>query len=161
MFKITSIAFLLMVLSALNGLAQAETEKPSFGIEIFNLPNNELGNHVQSIAQDSFGFIWFGSQYGLHRWDGYKFKTYLNDPLDSNSISSSYVEHIYVARDGSLWLGTWGGGLNHFDPSTEVFTAYSFDANNPNSLSNNFVSDVIEDQEGNIWVATQYGINRF
>ncbi|MEM8524316.1 MAG: two-component regulator propeller domain-containing protein [Bacteroidota bacterium] len=161
MLKLTSILFITLLLLVQNGLAQQKEVPPSFHFEIFDLPNNELGNHVQTIAQDSFGFIWFGSQYGLHRWDGYKFKTYLHDPLDSISISSSYVEHIHVAKDGSLWLGTWGGGLNHFDPSTEIFTSYFHDAENPNSLSNNFVSDVLEDRDGNIWIATQYGVNRF
>ncbi|MEN0048545.1 MAG: two-component regulator propeller domain-containing protein, partial [Bacteroidota bacterium] len=160
LLKLTGILFVVMLLLVQHSPAQQEDAPPSFHFEIFDLPNNELGNHVQSIAQDSFGFIWFGSQYGLHRWDGYKFKTYLNDPLDTTSISSSYVEHIYVAKDGSLWLGTWGGGLNHFDPSTEVFTAYLHDADDPTSLSNNFVSDVLEDREGNVWVATQYGVNR-
>ena len=86
------------------------------------------------MTQDSFGYMWFGTQGGLHRWDGYEFKTYRNDPLDSNSISFSYVEFMYVAKDGSLWLGTWGGGLNHFDHETEKFTSFEHDPKNEASL---------------------------
>ncbi len=130
-----------------------------FRFEKFNLPNGGLGNHLQCMAQDSFGFMWFGSQYGLHRWDGYQFKAFMHDPMDSTSISSSYVEAMYVARDGSLWLGTFGNGLNRFDPATEVFTRYANDPDGPQSLSSNFVTDILGDAAGNIWVATVDGLN--
>jgi len=131
-----------------------------FRFEEFELPNGILGNHLQCIVQDSFGFMWFGSQNGIHRWDGYQFKTYTHDPLDSTSISSSYVESMYVARDGSLWLGTIGQGLNRFDPGTEQFTTYLNDPDDPRSLSSNFITDIIEDSEGHIWLTTTNGLNR-
>jgi streptogramin lyase len=65
--------------------AQEITAPPGFRFENFALPGGELGNHVQTIVQDSSGFLWFGSQYGLHRWDGYQFKTYLTNALDAGS----------------------------------------------------------------------------
>ncbi|MCB0706796.1 MAG: response regulator [Saprospiraceae bacterium] len=142
-------------------LSQAqEASTRSFRFELFDLPNGESGNHVQSIAQDSVGFMWFASQFGLHRWDGYQFKTYLNDPLDPRSISSSYVEYLYVAKDGTLWLGTWGGGLSAFDQKTEVFTNYHHEQGNPESLSDDFISEITEDGQGYLWVATQHGLSR-
>ncbi|MBK6901924.1 MAG: response regulator [Saprospirales bacterium] len=135
-------------------------EEPTFRFDLFELPHGEEGNHVQSIAQDSFGFIWFGSRHGLHRWDGYQFKTYVFKPYDANSLSSNYIEYIYVARDGSLWIGAWGGGLSHFNPKTEVFTRYKHIPENPASLSNDFVSEILEDRQGYLWVATLQGLNR-
>ena len=48
--------------------------------------------------------MWFASKNGLHRWDGYQFKTYQHDPADTTSIAGNYVEYIYLAKDGSLWL---------------------------------------------------------
>ncbi|MCB9353978.1 MAG: helix-turn-helix domain-containing protein [Lewinellaceae bacterium] len=151
---------LLTVAATLRLNAQQSATPPTFRFEIFHLPGGELGNHVQSIAQDSAGFMWFGSQYGLHRWDGYRFKTFLTNTLDSGAISSNYVEYIYVSKDGSLWLGTWGGGLNHFDPKTQRFTQYLHDPLNPASLSNNYVTQVLEDKDGYMWVSTLYGLNR-
>ncbi|MCB0535555.1 MAG: hypothetical protein KDD14_25345, partial [Saprospiraceae bacterium] len=138
---------LLPVATMLRLNAQQSATPPTFRFEIFHLPGGELGNHVQSIAQDSAGFMWFGSQYGLHRWDGYRFKTFLTNALDSGAISSNYVEYIYVSKDGSLWLGTWGGGLNHFDPKTQRFTQYLHDPLDPASLSNNYVTQVLEDKD--------------
>jgi signal transduction histidine kinase/DNA-binding response OmpR family regulator/ligand-binding sensor domain-containing protein len=140
--------------------AQEITAPPGFRFENFALPGGELGNHVQTIVQDSSGFLWFGSQYGLHRWDGYQFKTYLTNALDAGSISSNYVEYICVGKDGTLWIGTWGGGLNHFDPRTQKFTPYLHHSRDPESLSNNYVTKIIEDRQGYIWVSTQYGVSR-
>ncbi|MBK7338256.1 MAG: hypothetical protein IPJ00_19815 [Saprospirales bacterium] len=148
-------AFLILFLTT--AVAQ---EEPTFRFDLFELPHGEEGNHVQSIAQDSFGFIWFGSRHGLHRWDGYQFKTYVFKPYDANSLSSNYIEYIYVARDGSLWIGAWGGGLSHFNPKTEVFTRYKHIPENPASLSNDFVSEILEDRQGYLWVATLQGLNR-
>ena len=141
-------------------IAQENQTPPSFQFEIFDMPGGELGNHCQSIAQDPIGFMWFGTSYGLHRWDGYQFKTYRHDPFDSTTISLSYVEEVYVANDGTLWIGTWGGGLNHFDPKTETFTRYMHDPKDENSLSDNYVVEIDEDHDGNLWISTQSGVNR-
>ena len=136
--KFLKLLLILAICSALSwsSLAQQELTQPSYRIENFELPYGRLGNHCQAIAQDSFGFMWFGTQGGLHRWDGYKFKTYLNDPYDSSSISSNYIEQIYVAKDNSLWLASFGGGVNHFDQETEKFTSF---LNNPQNATQSLV----------------------
>ncbi len=127
-------------------------------LQLFELPNGEAGNHVQAIVQDKLGYMWFGSQYGLHRWDGNQFKTYLHDPGNANSLTSDYIESIYVAKDGTLWIGTWGAGLNHFDQKTGKFTRYY--AGKRDGLSDNFVNVVTEDREGNLWIGTLNGLDR-
>ena len=142
-------------------LGQEYPTPPTFEFEIFEMPGGALGNHCQTIAQDPLGYMWFGTQYGLHRWDGYNFKTFQNNPIDSSSISMSYVEYIHVAKDSTLWLGTWGGGLNHYDPKTEKFTRFINDPNDKNSLGNNFISDIQEDDNGEIWIATYGGVSRY
>lgn len=141
--------------------AQHTSSPPSFRFEIFELPNGELGNHVQSIAQDSFGFMWFGSQNGLHRWDGYRFTTYTHDPEDPTSIASNYVECVYPASDGTLWIGTYGAGLDRFDYTTETFHHYKHDKDNAQSLTHDKVSLILEDQHQNLWVTTYGGVNKF
>ena len=134
---------------------------PSFSIEPFELPNGILGNHCQTIAQDSSGIMWFGSQRGLHRWDGYQFKTYINDPYDSSSISTGYIEKILVAKDHTFWLASFSGGISYFDLKTEKFINFFHDPEDENSINSNFVSDIIEDKEGYIWIATQEGLCRY
>ncbi len=129
--------------------------------EVFQLPGGAIANSVQKILQDSTGFIWFGSQGGLHRYDGQSFITYLYDALDTNSLASNYCEDIFLDSKGMLWIAHFtDGGLSSFDPSTETFTRYKHDPNDPESLSSNTNSVVTEDWEGNIWVGGNAGLDR-
>ncbi|MCB9341337.1 MAG: helix-turn-helix domain-containing protein [Lewinellaceae bacterium] len=157
--KITCFTLFLFCLLGKAVLLQAQSPLDNLKMEMFELPNGELGNHVQAIAQDQYGFMWFGSQYGLHRWDGRHFKTYLHNPSDPNSIGSNYIEYILVARDGSLWLGFWGGGMDHFQHETGNFTHYTA-SNWKNSLSDDNVSVILEDRKGMIWIGTLQGLDR-
>jgi ligand-binding sensor domain-containing protein len=140
--------------------AQEHLAAPSLSFEKFKLPQGHLGNSVQSIVQDSLGFMWFASKNGLHRWDGYQFKTYKHDPADSTSIGGNYVEYIYLAKDGSLWLSTgWGlekSGLDHFDQKTETFRHYYYNKIIDQDAYN--ISAIVEDNQGNIWTGTHYGV---
>ncbi|MEM6379599.1 MAG: two-component regulator propeller domain-containing protein, partial [Bacteroidota bacterium] len=142
------------------GYAQYSKVPATHQFEVFELPGNELGNHVQAIAQDSFGFMWFGSQNGLHRWDGYNFKTYQHDPKDSTTIASDYIETLYIGKDGTLWVGTWGAGVDRFDYQTQTFEHFRYHSDNPNSISNDFISDIVEDNAGSLWIATNLGLTR-
>ncbi len=156
-----SITRLILLLAfPLSGVfAQQPTNRlDALDLQQFELPNGEPGNHVQAIVQDRYGFMWFGSQYGLHRWDGNQFRTYLHDPNNPRSISSDYIECIMCASDGSLWIGTWGSGLNRYDPSTNRFTRYY--ANRREGLSDNAISAIAEDKDGFIWVGTMGGLDR-
>lgn len=66
-----------------------------------------------AIFQDSRGYLWIGSQDGLNRYDGYSFKIFKHD---LESISHNNILSIAEDRSGSLWIGTWGGGLNRLAP---------------------------------------------
>jgi signal transduction histidine kinase/ligand-binding sensor domain-containing protein/DNA-binding response OmpR family regulator len=71
-----------------------------------------------------------------------------------NSLSNNYVTSMIQDRDGLVWIGTFGGGLNRFDPKTKLFTVYKYDKDNPHSLSHNFVQSIYEDKDGFIWAGT-------
>ena len=60
---------------------------------------------VTRIVQDDQGFMWFGTQYGLNRYDGYNFKLFVHDPKNPNSLSGVYVNGLFKDRDGALWVG--------------------------------------------------------
>lgn len=109
---------------------------------------------ITSIYQDSQGFMWFGTQDGLNRYDGYEFKVYKQDPDDSHSLSANFILSIFEDREGTLWFGTNGGGLNRYDRETEQFTQYKNNPSDPNSLNSNFVAEIFEDHEGLFWVGT-------
>ncbi len=70
---------------------------------------------VNAILQDHHGFMWFGTQEGLNRYDGYEFEVFAHDPADPGSISHDSIRSLHEDKLGVLWIGTDGGGLNRFD----------------------------------------------
>ncbi len=117
---------------------------------------------INTILQDSKGFMWFGAQDGLNRYDGYEFKVYKNDPDNPGSLSVNFINVIYEDSSGVLWVGTRGGGLNQFDRESDRFTHFMADSENKQSLGSNFINAIFEDSDGHLWIGTSGGgLNRF
>lgn len=114
-------------------------------------------NTVIDIAQDHHGFLWFATEDGLNRYDGYGFKVFKNVPGDPSSLSDNWVLCLLVDRDGNLWAGTSNGGLNQYDAKTETFRVFRHDPKNPGSLGADKVNGLCEDADGQIWAATWGG----
>lgn len=85
---------------------------------------------VVSILQDSRGFMWFGTQDGLNRYDGYNFTVFKNSPTDSTSLDDNFIVTIAEDSNKTLWVGSLKnpGLLNRFDPATETFTRVPSDS---------------------------------
>jgi diguanylate cyclase (GGDEF) domain len=113
---------------------------------------------VSGIAQDRTGFLWFGTQGGLVRYDGQSFKAFKHQPFDRSSLPHDLVQTIYL--DGEfLWVGTYGG-LARLDLGTETFVTYANDPDVPDSLSNDVVTSIVRDSRGSLWVGTMAGLGR-
>jgi ligand-binding sensor domain-containing protein/signal transduction histidine kinase len=112
---------------------------------------------VGVILQDSRGFMWFGTQDGLNRYDGYNFVVYRNDPNELTSLGGNQIRAIVEDSSGVLWVGTSGGGLNKYDPNTDTFVRYMHDPDNPNSLKNDMVWKIWQDEVGLLWLYTEDG----
>ncbi|MES2732261.1 MAG: response regulator [Bacteroidota bacterium] len=117
---------------------------------------------VNCLLKDSRGFMWFGTQDGLNKYDGYTFTVYKNQPGKDNSLSNNHITDMVEDEKGNLWVGTWGGGLNCFDRRKEQFIQYKHNKKNPNTLSNDFVNKLLVDNQGNVWIGTEGGgLNQF
>ncbi len=116
---------------------------------------------VRVIFQDSRGFLWFGTEDGLNRYDGYAFKTYKPDPDAPNSLSDRWITSIVEDKEGTLWIGTRLGGLNHYDPRTEQFTHFLHDDEDPSSLSDNHINVLYLDRNDNLWIGTPDALDLF
>ncbi len=128
--------------------------------EHLSLEQGIAHNMIYDIYQDHEGFLWFGTMYGLIKYDGKSYKIYRNDPSDPGSISFDDVLCIYEDSDEHLWIGTWGGGLNRFDRQTEKFIRYEHNSSDKKSLSSNVVKCIYEDRIGDLWIGTEDGLNR-
>ncbi len=111
---------------------------------------------VAAIHQDRQGFLWFGTQNGLQRFDGRHFLTFQHDPDGQNTLAHNVVLAVCEDEQGLLWLGTHGGGLNRFDPVTQTFKNYQHRENDPNSLGYNDVRTLLPTATG-LWIGTLGG----
>jgi PAS domain S-box-containing protein len=112
---------------------------------------------VQSILQDRHGFMWFGTQEGLNRYDGYEVVVFAHDPEDAQSLPNNWIWALHEDRAGSLWIGTDGGGLARLDAATGRFTRFVHRADDGTSLPADIVRDIVEDDDGNLWIGTDGG----
>jgi ligand-binding sensor domain-containing protein len=113
---------------------------------------------VASIAQDDRGFLWFGTQYGLDRFDGYQFKVFKHDPAAKNSPSGVYIHALLKDRKGFLWVAS-DEFVDRLDPVTEEFTPYPIIDNSTGRLSGP-IHHISQDNDGAIWLATGSGLYR-
>ncbi len=114
-------------------------------------------NTINCIRQDREGFLWFGTEDGLNRYDAYGFTTYQPDPTDpAHSLAHSDVTDLLESRSGQFWVITNGGGLQRLDRSTGRFTSYQTGPGQPARCNG-----LIEEAGGLLWVASDEGISRF
>ena len=116
---------------------------------------------ITCILQDSRGFMWFGTQDGLNRFDGYVFAVYKNDPADPASLPHNYVRAISEDEEGNLWIATDGGGVAKWDRQTDSFLPDPFGAESPASFAGLRVGSLQRDRTGSLWVGTfEAGLSR-
>jgi signal transduction histidine kinase/ligand-binding sensor domain-containing protein len=115
-----------------------------------NAPEGLSLTKFDPIVQDDQGFLWFGSQHGLYRFDGYSFKAFVHDPANSNSLSGVFVTTLFKDRNGNLWVGG-DRFLDRLDLETETFTHYPFP----------FVVHLSQDETGLLWLSTPSGLFAF
>ena len=114
---------------------------------------------ITSLAQDASGLIWIGTQDGLIRYDGYRFRKFSRSATDPFSLSSDFVNALWVAKDGRIWVGTLNDGISVFDPATERFENFRHDKKILDSLSGGRIWALVGDEQGGMWIATDQGLD--
>ncbi len=114
-------------------------------------------NSVLCIAQDSNGFMWYGTSHGLNKYDSRRFTVYKNNPGQVGSISNNYIVSLLCDSKKTLWVGTLEG-LNRYDPEKDRFENIPINVSNFNE-ANNRIYCIYEDKKGRLWVGTAQGLN--
>ena len=115
----------------------------------YQVENGLSHNSVWSVMQDSEGFMWFGTNDGLNRFDGINFKTYRKSQNDSLSIGHNFIHCIREVSEKRLLIGT-RNGLYLYDRAYDNFRQIKVKPSANKELN---VNDIMEDLNGNIWVA--------
>jgi signal transduction histidine kinase/ligand-binding sensor domain-containing protein len=113
---------------------------------------------VSQIVQDDRGFIWFGTQYGIDRYDGYEFKVFVHEAGRVNSLAGAYVYSLFKDRSGMLWIGC-NRVLDRLDPRTETFSHYRVETDELANLGSTVVH-ISQDRSGLLWLATGTGLHQ-
>lgn len=113
-------------------------------------------SYITSFLEDSRGYVWIGTFYGLNRYDGYEVRAYIPNLLDQWSLHATVITSIVEDAYGLLWLGT-DKGIVIFNPFSEKFMLLSeFVSEAPS----NFVYDLLTDNSNNVWfISVNNGIN--
>jgi len=164
---LTTLVVVALALTITSDAHAQETELPSLGaseapsirIDNMGLSDGLSQGTIYQMTQDSHGYIWFGTQGGLHRYDGQEFKVYQPVAFDTTSLGEDWVWSVDESRDGSIWAGTVTS-LERLDPLTGTFEHFVHDPSDSTSLTSGFVFDSLEGSDGTIWVGTAQGLNR-
>ena len=155
-----NVILLLLLCSIFFFLPIAQAQSPSIKLDRLTIEQGLSSNVVFCVFQDSHGFLWFGTNAGLDRYDGYSFKNYRRYQNDTTSLSSDLVLSIAEDKNGYLWIGTFNG-LNKFNKKTGKSIRYFNILNDSTSMSYDKISDLLIDKHDNLWACTWFGLTKY
>ncbi len=148
---------LLCVLLLVGEIACGQEKKVRFSS--LNTNDGLSQSDVKSILKDHQGYIWFSTDDGLNRYDGYHFTVYRHSAKDPHSLPTNNISQLFEDKNNNLWVGTGGGGLCLYNRNSDSFTTYSSKTNDDKTLSSLDINSISQDKKGNIWVGTYSGLN--
>ena len=152
--------FLLLLALAAFAPLRAAAPEPTLRFEHLSVQQGLAQESILAIVQDRDGFMWFGTQSGLSRYDGYRFVNYRSEIGNPRSLASNWVRVLHLDRHGRMWLGT-DGGLNRYDPATRSFTLYAPQEPTRRGTGNRQIKAMIGDGRNGLWIGTADGLQHF
>ena len=124
------------------------------------LPKGISQSSITKIIKDKYGFMWFGTRYGLNKFDGISYQQYPRDKKDSAFSESRYITDLQLDEAGNIWFSTESSGLIKYEYDHDSFTKYQHNPEELSSLSSNSLTAIfLEGDE--MWVGIKSkGLNR-
>jgi len=128
----------------------------TFGQSHFYTSEKLSSNQITQICQDKDGYIWIGTEYGLNKYDGYRFTNYLHEKGNKSAVNSNIISNLFVDSKGILWVGTQLG-LNRYDPTSNQFV--SIEMKGATSVPR--INAITQEDENHLLIGTAgYGLFR-
>lgn len=109
-------------------------------------------------VEDDKGNIWFGSFNGLWKYDvGLDQYSHINTPKYLGGLSHPSIFSLYKDVQGTIWAGSYLGGVNYFNPYQSRFIHYNYDQNAVKQLYYSYVGDIVQDKDSCLWLTTDGG----
>lgn len=126
--------------------------------KMHNSKDHVISNQIREFVEDEQQNIWFGTFEGLQVYNPYT-DTFRSFSAESRpgALSHSSVFSLYKDWQGTIWVGTYYGGVNYFNQSKDIFLYYSYNEERSDCLNYPFVGDMLEDNERNLWICTDGG----
>ena len=156
-------ALLFVLLLALAGgfvTPAAAAPAPTLRFEHLSVDDGLAQESVLAMAQDADGFMWFGTQNGLSRFDGYRFVNFRNAVGDPTTLASNWVRVLHVDPQRRLWIGT-DGGLARYDAAAQAFQHFLPEEPARRGNGNRHVRAIVDDGKGGLWIGTGDGLQHF
>lgn len=147
------ISLLLLSLTAAAPASGGNQSRP-LNMETLSVVDGLSSNYVYAITQDRAGYIWFGTENGLDRYDGKTIRHYQHFPDNPQSLSDSRVNCLLSSADGSLLVGT-EKGINIYVPEKDILTPYA-----PARTINEQNIRTMTEEDSLLWVGTSVGLFR-
>lgn len=121
-------------------------------------PTHVVSKQIRSFVEDDMQNIWFGTFEGLQSYNPHTntYSVYLPD-YHSGSLSHKSVFSLCKDRQGTVWVGTYYGGINYFNQTKDVFHYYTYNHANNKCLDFPIVGQMLEDKVHDIWICTDGG----
>lgn len=146
------VVVLLVVLINTAGFGQVpQTGQANYYFRSLQVEDGLSQNSVYAIFQDNQGYLWFGTQDGLNRYDGHSFKVFKRNSRHPYSLGNNTVTAIAQDGEGRLWVGT-SDGAYLYQPQTEQFTRYDIKTVSGEEVAG-LVRDIQVDSNGHVWMA--------
>ena len=155
--KINIILILVCIFSCLKISTSYANIRESFNFKNITIEDGLSQSTVETIYQDSKGYIWIGTNDGLDRYNGYEFKHYKHDKYDKNSIANNYIVDIIEDKNGYIWVSTIGG-LSRINPDKDEIKNY-YSKEDSGNVSNSNLWKILCTKDNRLIASTIDGLN--
>ena len=150
------LGLLLLCLSGSLGAANAPTAQCPDGFsprfQRLSLEQGLSQSVVNSVVQDADGFLWFGTQDGLNRYDGYGFLVLRRNPEDPYSLPDNHINVLTTEPNGTLWIGTANGLARRPRGADQIERIPA------SQLTSEYILSLLSDAAGRLWIGTTEGL---